>query len=296
VLRIPSLVAPLLACALLVPTAPRAAAQDAPRRARLLVTVLDQTGAVLPNAPVTVSLPEVPSAPAPRTIVTAASGVAVFDDLEPTRVEIMASFPGFQTVIMRAGDSRRTLTLPLEKLDESVTITRDRQSVALDARGSAFSTILTREQIESLPDDPDEMEAALKAMAPPGSNIRVDGFTGGRLPPKSQIRSIRLPRMDTYAAQNHGGMGGALFIDIMTMPGAGPTRGSMDVNFLDDALNARNAMTSEKGDEQLQQYNFFLSGTIKPNKTAYSLSAGGASQYFSSNVYAPSRYVSRSTG
>ncbi len=30
-------------------------AQDAPRRARLLVTVLDQTGAVLPNAPVTVS-------------------------------------------------------------------------------------------------------------------------------------------------------------------------------------------------------------------------------------------------
>ncbi len=69
------------------------------------------------------------------------------------------------------------------------------------------------------------------------------------------------------AAQNHGGMGGAHFIDIMTMPGAGPTRGSMDFNFLDDALNARNAMTPEKGDEQLQQYSFSLSGTIKPNKT-----------------------------
>ena len=72
----------------------------------------------------------------------------------------------------------------------------------------------------------------------------------------------------------------------MTMPGAGPTRGSVDFNFLDDALNARNAMTPEKGDEQLQQYSFSLSGTIKPNKTAYSLSAGGAAQYLSSNVYA----------
>ena len=45
---------------------------------------------------------------------TAASGVAVFDDLEPARYEIQASFPGFQTVIMRdvrlrAGDNRRTL-------------------------------------------------------------------------------------------------------------------------------------------------------------------------------------------
>ncbi len=86
----------------------------------------------------------------------------------------------------------------------------------------------------------------LKAMAPPGSTIRVDGFTGGRLPPKSQIRSIRLPRMDMFAAQNHGGMGGAHFIDIMTMPGAGPLRGSVDFTFLDDALNARNAMTPRR--------------------------------------------------
>ena len=79
----------------------------------------------------------------------------------------------------------------------------------MDPRGSAFSTVLTREQIEALPDDPDEMERVLKAMAPPGATIRVDGFTGGKLPPKSQIRSIRLPRMDMFAAQNHGGMSGA---------------------------------------------------------------------------------------
>ena len=289
--RTPPFVAHLVAGLLVVMTAVPLFAQTPPRRARLLVTVLDQTGAVLPTAPVIVSRQDSPSAPHPITEKASASGVAVFDDLEPARYEIQASFQGFQTVILRdvrlrAGDNRRTLTLPLEKLDEAVTITRDKQSVSLDSRGSAFSTILTREQIEALPDDPDEMEQALKAMAPPGSSIRVDGFTGGRLPPKAQIRSIRLPRMDMFAAQNHGGMSGALFIDIMTMPGAGPTRGTMDFNFFDDAMNARNAMTPEKGDEQLKQYSVMLAGTITPNKTAYSVQAGGASQYLASNVYA----------
>ena len=78
--------------------------------------------------------------------------------------------------------------LQLAKLNETVTISRDKLSVSLDARGSAFSTVLTREQIDALPDDPDEMEEALKALAPPGATIRVDGFTGGRLPAKAQIR------------------------------------------------------------------------------------------------------------
>jgi hypothetical protein len=72
----------------------------------------------------------------------------------------------------------------------------------------------------------------------------------------------------------------------MTMPGAGPIRGSTDFNFADDALNAKNALSTTKGQEQLRQGNVSLFGTIKPNKTSFSLSAGLASQYFSSNIYA----------
>ena len=158
---------------------------------------------------------------------------------------------GFETVVVRdvrvkAGDNKRDVTLPIRKVAEDVTVGRDKQSSALDPQGMSFSTVLTREQIAALPDDPDEMEKILRAMAPPGAQFRVDGFSGGRLPPKSQIRSIRLPRMDTLAAQNHGGMNGTLFIDIMTQPGNGPIRGSLDVTFRDDALNARNPFTPEK--------------------------------------------------
>ena len=75
--------------------------------------------------------------------------------------------------------------------------------------------MLTRDQIDALPDDPDEMEAALKEMAGPGAMIRVDGFRGGKLPPKSQIAAIRF-RRDTFAAENHGG--GLVFVDITTIP------------------------------------------------------------------------------
>jgi hypothetical protein len=269
-----------------------ATAQTAAARGKLLVTVVDQTGAVLPAAAVTVTGQEdATRAVAVAPLVASDSGVATADNLVVGRYTLQVEFAGFETAVIRdvrvrAGDNRRSVTLRLKKVSEEVTVGRDGQSSGLDPRGNAFSTVLTREMIEALPDDPEEMEAVLKAMAPAGSQFRVDGFTGGRMPPKSQIRSIRLPRMDAFAAQNHGGMNGMMFIDIMTQPGAGPLRGSIDGSFQDDALNARNPFTPVKGDEQLKQYGMSLSGTIRPNKTSFSLNAGGSTQYTSPNLLA----------
>ena len=80
-------------------------------------------------------------------------------------------------------------------------------------------------------------------MAGPGAVISVDSFEGAALPNKSQIRSIRMSR-DMYAAENHSA--GMVFVDIVTQPGLGPLRGSMDFLFRDDSLNARNAYQPEK--------------------------------------------------
>jgi len=77
-----------------------------------------------------------------------------------------------------------------------------------------------------------------------------------------------------------------VFVDIATQPGMGPLRGSMDFLFRDDSLNARNAFQPEKGDEQTQQYTFNLSGTLKEQRTSFSLSAAGASLYDSANLFA----------
>src|SRR3990170_6711826 len=87
-----------------------------------------------------------------------------------------------------------------------------------------------------------------------------------------------------YAAENHAA--GMVFVDIVTQPGLGPMRGSMDFLFRDDSLNARNAYVAEKGPEQTQQYTFNMSGTLRKEKTSFSLSATGASLYDSANVNA----------
>jgi len=286
----------LLTCTFALATAVlpagRADAQTIVRQGRLAITVADQSGAVIPLAAVTVtgsdSVTQQATIP---PVFTNGVGVAIIDRLLEGRYTVHVEFAGFDPVDVpdirvRGTETRRRITLRIKKLDQEVTVRRDRQSSSLDPGGSAFSTVLTRDQIAALPDDPDEMAEVLKAMAPPGAVIRVDGFTGGRLPPKSQIRSIRLPRLDMFAAQNHGGMSGVMFIDIMTMPGNGPLRGSVDMNVLDDALNARNPFAPDKPQEQMRRLGVGLSGTIKPNRTSFSINGGSTSQYTSAILLA----------
>ena len=266
-----------------------AAAQPRRQTGTLRVVVKDPSGAVIPGAVVQITGAEQATRDVTRTdVISDGQGVAVANDLEPGRYSIAVAFPGFETATIaehrvRAGENRREVPLRIQKLDESVSVGRDPATNASDPNGDRFSNVLSREQIDALPDDPDEMEKVLKEMAGPGATIRVDGFRGGRLPPKSQLRSIRFAS-GMFAAENHGG--GMMFVDLTTQPGSGPVRGSLDFTFRDDAMNARNAFQQEKGPEQTQQATFNLSGTILKDRTSFSLSAGGASLYDSANVFA----------
>jgi Carboxypeptidase regulatory-like domain len=273
-------------CALALDSA--ALAQQRPRSATLRIVVHDPSGAVIPGAVVQVVRAD---AAAPASQIEASSdgqGVAVAAGLEPGRYAVSVSFPGFETrtltdVRLRAGATKRDVTLAIHKIDQAVSVGRDPTVSASDPNSDRFNTVLSKQQIDALPDDPDEMERVLKEMAGPGATLRVDGFRGGKLPPKSQIRSIRFSR-DMFAAENHGG--GMVFVDISTQPGLGPLRGGLDFTFRDDSLNARNAFVDEKGPEQTQQYGFNLSGTLLKERTSFSLSAGGASLYDSASIYA----------
>jgi len=220
--------------------APPALAQ--PRQAGTLrIVVKDPSGAVIPGATVVVSGAE----PATQGFVipevqSDGQGVATTANLPPGRYTVSATFPGFERrmlsdVRVRAGENRRDLTLPIEKVAESVAVGRDAATSASDPKSDRFSNVLSKDQIEALPDDPDEMEKVLKEMAGPGATLRVDGFRGGKLPPKSQIRSIRFSQA-MFAAENHSA--GHSFVDISTQPGLGPMRGSMDFSFRDESMNA----------------------------------------------------------
>jgi carboxypeptidase family protein len=271
----------------LVALASTPAASQTARDATLRVSVTDPTGAVIVNAKVVLQ-PIEPSGPSMETA-TNDRGEAAFTNLLPGRYAVHAEFPGFEPkqfddLRLRAGaNTRREMKLSLAKIAQDVEVGQDPRDRALDSRGNAFGNVLTRAQIEALPDDPDEMEAALKEMAGPGATIRVDGFRGGKLPPKSQIQGIRF-RRDLFAAENHGG--GLVFVDISTRPGGGPLRGSADFTFRDESLNARNAFAPRLGPEQQQNGTFTLSGTLWKERTGFSFTTNGVNAYDSKTLNA----------
>jgi Carboxypeptidase regulatory-like domain len=264
-----------------------AAFAQTPRDTSVRVVVSDQTGAVIINARVTLQ----PTDPAGAAVegVTDERGEAVFPGVSAGRYAVRAEFPGFEPrtldeVRVRAGsNTRREMKLSLAKIAEDVQVGQDPRDRALDPRGNSFGNVLTREQIEALPDDPDEMEEALKQMAGPGATIRVDGFRGGKLPPKSQIQSIRF-RRDLFAAENHGG--GMVFVDIHTRPSGGPLRGSVDFTFRDESLNARNAFAPTLGAEQQHNGTFTLSGSLLKDRTGFTFTTNGVNAYDSKTLNA----------
>jgi hypothetical protein len=275
---------PLLLCL----AAPPAEAQAPPRQARLIITIVDPSGAVVPKATVKlVGLDEVTKKATVEPLPTSEKGVATFERLVPGRYSIQADFPGFDMGLLRdqrirIGDNRHVVVLPLQKLTAEVTVGRDRQIVASD-RGLTFGTTLTREAIEALSDDPAEMQRQLSEMAGPGAIIRVDSFEGSELPPKSQIKSIHVTR-DMFAAESHSA--GSTFVDIVTQPGIGPLRGTVRVFFSDSALEARNPMVPRKGPSREQGVNLNLSGSLIKERASFSLSSYVDTYYRTPELYA----------
>ena len=260
----------------------RSAGQAPTARARVIVTVVDPSGAVVPDATVTlVGIDDATKAAHDR-----------FRSRRPTKalrrsrmwlpgaIRSTATFPGFELgllkdIRLRSGDNKHVIVLPIQKVETEVTVGRDAQAVAADPR-ARFGTALTREQIEALSDDPAEMAQQLADMAGPNAIIRVDSFEGSQLPPKSQIKSIHITR-DAFAAENH--FAGGLFIDIITQPGVGALRVNGNIRLRDGSMSARNPFATQEGPENLQQYFGNIGGSLMKNKASFSLGINGSTQY-----------------
>ena len=215
---------------------------------RLVIIVLDATGALVPHAAVRVTGIEAAGRADADTALTFSNGEWAAR-LAPGIYAAEVTAAGFRTARLERlaigrGLTRRTVRLTIAPIVESVSVARDRQSSALDPRG--FSTFLSREQIDALPDDPGEFSRVLRDLAPPGAIIRIDGFAGGPMPPKTQILSIRMPRLQTFAAEEHGSLDGFAAIDIVTRPGGGRLQIATDLTARSGALTARSVLASSR--------------------------------------------------
>jgi hypothetical protein len=134
------------------------------------------------------------------------------------------------------------ITLAIEEQKEQVTVAGEALSVDTSPSNNASAVVLTGEQLDALPDDPDELQEDLEALAGPsagpnGGQMYIDGFTAGQLPPKSSIREIRINQNPFSAEYDKVGYGR---IEIFTKPGTNQWHGQSSLNTTEAVFNARN--------------------------------------------------------
>ncbi len=230
-------------------------------------TVKDDTGGVIPGA--TVTLTDANGAVQKTT--TRADGTyvlrgvaagtytlaAIYTNLQPVNPVVVQVTPGQPTV------GNIVMTVQEQKQEVTVTDTSTNQ-VSTDPTNNASQLVLKQEDLDALPDDPDDLEADLQALAGPsagpgGNQIFIDGFTGGRLPPKESIREIRINSNPFSAEFDKLGYGR---IQIFTKPGSDKFHGQSYYSISDDIWNSRNPFLSVNPPFRTQLFGGNVSGPL----------------------------------
>ena len=243
------------------------------RTARVQVTVVDPSSAVVPEATVDlVGLEQATQAATMPSAKTSATGVAIIEGVAPGRYSIRASFPGFdlgllRDVRLRAGDNRHVVVLPLQRLEDTVTVSQDTQAAAADRRRSEFGLQIADDLLQTLADDPLELARQISELAGPDAIVRVDSFEGQALPPKAQIKSIHVVR-DQFAAET--AQPGSTFVDVVTQPGVGPIRGNLSFTLRTPSATGMSRFAPTRAPEEFSNVAGNAGGTLVRGKTSFS--------------------------
>jgi len=243
-------------------------------RGTLRGVIKDELGATIVGATVVLA----DASGVEKTTTTNGEGAYVFSGLAPGKYLLRATAQGFapsdETEVNLNSRARQSLDLTLKVTIEEQKVTIAAETpLSTESTNNANQTVITGKDLDALPDDPDELAAALQALAGPsmgpnGGQIFVDGFSGGRLPPKESIREIRI-NQNPFAAENDQPSGR---IDILTRPGTDKIRGSAFFNFQDESLNSRNPFSTsspKRAPFQVRQYGGNLGGPLVKKKASY---------------------------
>lgn len=206
--------------------------------------VVDPSGSVVIDASVVVATPQGNKLHA----TTNAQGIFELKDLAHGKYAVQVTAKGFTTYedddIEIGTDQVKQLKISLEIEQQQVKVEVTGQGTSLDVNptANAGAIVISGKELEALPDDPDELQSDLSALAGPsagpnGGQFYIDGFTAGQLPPKSAIREIRINQNPFSAEYDKVGYGR---IEIFTKPGTDKWHGQISVNANDSALNSKN--------------------------------------------------------
>jgi hypothetical protein len=230
-------------------------------------TVKDETGGIIPGAPVTLT----DSTGQAKTASTQADGTFVFRGVAPGTYSLSATYSNMQqrnplliTIAPGKPIAANIVMTPQEQRQEVTVTDTSTNQVNTDPGNNASALVLKQEDLDALPDDPDDLQADLQALAGPaagpgGTQIYIDGFSGGRLPPKASIREIRINSNPFSAEFDKLGFGR---IQIFTKPGSDKFHGQGYYNVSDGIWNSRNPFLSVNPPFRTQLFGGNISGPI----------------------------------
>src|SRR6202140_5308899 len=206
--------------------------------------VTDPSGAVVPSATVAVLV----SGGQPHSVTTNRGGNYEIGNLAPGKYTVTANAQGFAVFVQNdvdvpAGQAAQfDIALDINVEKEKVNVQEEGPQLDVNPSNNASAIVLNGKDLEALPDDPDELQPDLEALAGPsagpnGGQLYIDGFTGGQLPPKSSIREIRINQNPFSAEYDKLGYGR---IEVFTKPGTDKYHGQFSVEGNSSAMNSRN--------------------------------------------------------
>ncbi len=227
--------------------------------------ITDPSGAAISGANVIMT----PATGSPIVIQTNSQGMYEFKTLAAGKYTLTVAAQGFtlyenDNVVIADQPLRLNLTMTIEVETQKVQVSDTAPTVDVNPSSNAGAIVISGKELEALPDDPDELQSDLQALAGPsagpnGGQMYIDGFTAGQLPPKSSIREIRINQNPFSSEYDKLGYGR---IEIFTKPGTDKYHGQVFLIGNDSAFNSRNPFAGAEPGYDTVQYNGNVGGPL----------------------------------
>ncbi len=235
--------------------------------------VLDESGAVVPAATVTLNGP----AGVAKVTTSGSDGSYSFNGLPSGSYTVRVSAPDLTQaqpakIVLRSGAQSLNVKMKVASVTQQVTVQdTGGPSVSTDPSNNSTATVLRGDDLQALSDDPDDLQSDLQALAgpsagPEGGEIFIDGFSGGQLPSKDSIREVRInqnPFSPEFSKLGYGR------IEVLTKPGTDKLHGQAFFNFGDDIFNSRNPYAQQKAPFLLKEYGGTVSGALSKHASFF---------------------------
>ena len=234
--------------------------------------VTDPSGAAISGAIVVVT----PASGAPLPAQTNGQGMYEFKSLPPGKYSMTVSAQGFtlyenDNVVVTGQAMRLNVSMTIAVETQNVQVSDTAPTIDVTPQNNAGAITISGKELEALPDDPDELESDLQALAGPsagpnGGQMYIDGFTAGQLPPKSSIREIRINQNPFSSEYDKLGYGR---IEIFTKPGTDQLHGQVFADGNDSAFNLENPYAADIPSYYSTFFNGNVGGPIRKNASFF---------------------------